>query len=300
MTPLNIVFYSSSSFCLPILEQIVNNPELYNLLGVVTQPDWTNRGKIYTNPISHYCKQNNIRLFQPYKLNKSFDEYKEFFPIIDLGVVASYGQIISTQILEHAKYGMINWHPSALPKYRGPTPIQTSLLNGDTQGALTWIVMDKGMDSGDIISSINVDYQEMGFGELSVLIGELGRQTLDEVVIKHLNNQASPQDHTQATFTHIINKDDGLIENHLLLSNAEILRRIKAYDVFPKTKIITVKYGMIKLISVLPMIKDSIKINYEDSNFYYSSSNLYLKTLNGVLTVKEFQLDNGRYIKLKQ
>jgi methionyl-tRNA formyltransferase len=298
MLPLKIIFFSSSAFCIPIIDAILINPN-YELIGVVTQPDWTNRGKIYKNPIAKYLENKSIKLFQPVKINLSYDELLKTFPDVDLGVVASYGQIISTQVLEHPKHGMINWHPSLLPLYRGPTPLQTSLLNGDKNGGLTWIKMDKGMDSGDIIKQYKVEYHGATFSQLINSIGELGGKTIDEVITQYIENPSSlkKQNHEQQTSTKMIKKDDALITNVKELTNNELLQHFRAFDAFPKTKITTIRFGEIKLLDIDIWTNSTIKIDEEDQDFYYAGGKIILKTKDGAILVKELQLETGRVIK---
>jgi methionyl-tRNA formyltransferase len=298
MTPLKIIFFSSSAFCIPILDAIINNPE-YELIGVVTQPDWTNRGKLYKNPIAKYLEKYSVKLFQPTKINQSIEEFKTIFQVFDLGVVASYGQIINSDILNHPKLGMINWHPSLLPLYRGPTPLQTSLLNGDSNGGLTWIKMDKGMDSGDIISQIKMEYNNQPFSKLINALGELGGMTIEEVITSYKSNinNLQKQNHELATATKMIKKEDALIADVHQVSNIELLNHFRAFDAFPKTKIVTSKFGEIKLLDIDIWTNSTIKIDEEDQDFYYAGGKIILKTKDGAMLIKELQLDTGRVIK---
>ena len=298
MVPLKIVFFSSSSFCIPIIDSILNNPKL-DLIGVVTQPDWENRGKTYKNPIGKYLEKKDVKLLQPNVINKSFDEFITQFPDIDLGVVASYGQIISTQVLEHPKLGMINWHPSLLPKYRGPTPLQTSIFDGDQNGGLTWIKMDKGMDTGDIIKQYKVDYGNKKFSEIISSIGILGGETIDEVIESYIKNINSliPQDDSLKTITKMIQKEDAMVNDVRNKPSSLIMNHYRAYDAFPKTKIVTSKFGPIKLLNIEIWDKSKLTIDEEDEDFYYSNGKIILKTQDGIILVRELQLESGRIIK---
>jgi methionyl-tRNA formyltransferase len=298
MLPLKVIFFSSSSFCVPIIDAILANSEL-ELVGVVTQPDWTNRGKVYKNPISKYLEKKDIKLFQPTKINQSIDDFKKEFPIVDLGIVASYGQIISTQVLDHPKLGMINWHPSLLPKYRGPTPLQTSILNGDTNGGLTWIKMDKGMDSGDIIKQYNIEYNNKKFSELILELGLLGGKTIDEVIKLYIQNinSLTVQNHTQLSTTKMINKEDAMLNDIQNITSLQLMNHYRAFDAFPKTKITSYKFGMIKLLDIEIWNKSNLTIDEEDQDFYYAGGKIILKTKDGVILVRELQLESGRIIK---
>jgi methionyl-tRNA formyltransferase len=298
MLPLKVIFFSSSSFCIPIIDAIIANSEL-ELVGVVTQPDWTNRGKVYKNPISKYLEKKDIKLFQPIKINQSIDYFKKEFPTIDLGIVASYGQIISTQVLVHPKLGMINWHPSLLPKYRGPTPLQTSILNGDLNGGLTWIKMDKGMDSGDIIKQYNIEYKNKKFSELITELGLLGGKTIDEVIKLYIQNinSLTVQDHTQLSTTKMIKKEDAMLNEVHNITSLQLMNHYRAFDAFPKTKIATTKFGVIKLLDIEIWDKSQLTIDEEDEDFYYAGGKIILKTQDGAVLVRELQLESGRIIK---
>lgn len=294
--PLKIVFFSSSDFCIPIVEAILTNPNL-ELLGVVTQPNWENRGKIYKNPISNFAENNNLKLFQPTKLNQSLEEFIIFFGSFDLGVVASYGQIISNKILILPTLGMINWHPSLLPLYRGPTPIQTSIYQGDITSGLTWIKMDQGMDTGNIINQYSFDLTNKNFNQVSSELGIMGGETLDNNIQKILKKETlTKQDNTKATITRMIDKNISLIKPKNLISY-QILQHFLAYGEFPKTKIETKKYGLIKLINIEVYRQSIIDISQEDEDFYFSKGKIILKTKEGLILIKELELSNGRRVK---
>ncbi len=290
------VFFSSSPFTLPILEELLVNPK-FELIGVVTQPDWEQRGKMYSNPIASYCNKNKIRLFQPFKLNKEVENFKLFFQDFDLGVVASYGQIINSEILNFPKKGMINWHPSLLPLYRGPTPLQFSIANGDKSGGLTWIKMDKGMDSGDIIKSYNLEYNNENFNELINKFGKLGAKTVEEVVTQYETAILTPQDHELATFTKLLTKTSGFVEYPQKTSSNDLFAIYNAYYTFPKLVIPTTRFGEVKILDMEIFDSNDLKIEEEDSDFYYYKGKMYLKCLDGVLKINEIQLSNGRKVK---
>lgn len=118
---------------------------------IISTSEKINRGKIVVNPVLEYCRQSDIPFFAPIKLNSTFTELKEtYLNKTDFAILASYGQIISDEILNLPKYGFINWHPSLLPKYRGASPIQSVILHNETKTGLTWLNMVKAMDAGDI------------------------------------------------------------------------------------------------------------------------------------------------------
>jgi methionyl-tRNA formyltransferase len=303
--PLRIVFFSSSYFVVPLLESIHNSPKLVELLGVVTQPDTELRGKILKNPIATYCKKYNIPCFQPEKINTQVEYFAQQFPNIDLCIVASFGQIISEEILVLPKFGCINWHPSELPKYRGATPIQTALINGDTKSALSWIQMTNEMDAGDIIQQeIYIITLEETFTDLATSMCTLGIRTWPTVIKKLVSGEpCTPQNNSEATFCKKIKKVDCLV--HPELSSAvEIYNQWRAYIKYPGTKIYDNHYfkSTIKLINIsLDQITPSGDCIYEDSVWiqYKSGKSIttHLKCANNTLIkVLEISLENGKRV----
>ncbi|MGL4758129.1 MAG: methionyl-tRNA formyltransferase [Patescibacteria group bacterium] len=295
---LKIAFFSSSEFTIPILEEVLNNNR-YSLAGVVTQPDWENRGKVYKNPISTFCSKHSIKLFQPTKLKNEYNEFVDFFDNLDIAVVASYGQIIPIDFLIFPKYGMINWHPSLLPAYRGPTPLQTSISNGDTIGGLTWIQMDKGMDSGAILLQTQIPYGQKTFLELINEMGHLGRTTLQTAIDNSINQKSTKQIESKATFTKMLSKEDGLLQNPNNTNVEIVYNMFRAYNAFPKIKIRSDKYNLIKILDCSVEQIKNLAIDDEDEQFYYSKGKIYLKCLDGILKINQFQLENGRIMKSK-
>jgi len=144
------------------------------------------------------------------------DEFFEYFKSLnpDLCIVADYGRIIPSRYLKLPKYGFINIHPSLLPKYRGPSPIQTAIINGDTETGVTIIVVDEEVDHGKIVSSIKYSVLRIkGYKEIEKELAELGAKLLIETLPKYIGGQIKPreQDHSQATFTKMFAREDGRI-----------------------------------------------------------------------------------------
>ena len=154
----------------------------------------------------------------------------------DLVIVASYGKIIPKKILEIPKYGCLNVHPSLLPKYRGPSPIQTTILNGDKKTGVTIILMDEKIDHGEIISvSKFLISKKITHQELSRELAQLGVKLLIQTIPKWIRGEikAKPQDESKATYTKILKREDGKID--WLRPNQEIERQIRAFNPWPGT-----------------------------------------------------------------
>lgn len=154
----------------------------------------------------------------------------------DLIVVASYGKILSAEILKAPKYGAINIHPSSLPKYRGPSPIQTQILDGVKESAVTFIKMDEEVDHGPVLKKIPFEILEDDtFQSLAEKAFILASENVVNVIEGYVNKQIDPvpQDHSQATFTKIIKKEDGFINLDNVPSSEVLGKMIRAYYPWP-------------------------------------------------------------------
>jgi methionyl-tRNA formyltransferase len=211
---LNIIFFGTSDFAEIILKKLLS-AESCSLLAVITQPDQPfGRKKIMTPPPAKLlAEQHNLAILQPEEFNEKLEEQlKKFSP--DLFIVAAYGKIIPAHTLNIAKYGALNIHPSLLPKYRGPSPIQTALLNGDKTIGTTIMLLDEKMDHGPIINQQStIINQQDNYLSLSKKLAEQSAELLIKTIPDYLAGKikAQKQNHQQATFTRIIKKEDGFI-----------------------------------------------------------------------------------------
>lgn len=165
-----------------------------------------------------------------------FEEFKKINP--DICVVAAYGKIIPKEYLEVPKYGFLNIHPSLLPKYRGASPIQTVILNGDKETGVTIILMDEKVDHGPIIAQRklkNSKFQKPNYKQLEKELAELGAQLLIEIIPKLIKGEIKPieQNHNEATFTKKFSWPDGKIDWDK--TAVELDRQIRALNPEPGT-----------------------------------------------------------------
>jgi len=213
--PLRIIFMGTPDFAASTLQALIDGPD--EVVAVVTQPDRAKgRGKKLTPPPTKVIAENaDIPVLQPTKIKT--EEFRNglltYQP--DLFVVAAYGRILPTSILELAPMGCINVHGSLLPKYRGAAPIQWSIINRDEEVGVTIIQMDEGMDTGDILvkSAITPAPDETA-GSLFVKLAELGSETLLKAVkgLKEGTVISKPQEHELATHAPMFAKNDGCID----------------------------------------------------------------------------------------
>ncbi len=201
---MKIVYMGTPDFAVPALKALANDPK-HQVAAVFTQPDKPQgRKMILTPPDVKVCAQElDIPVYQPasMKTDEAYDLLKKIAP--DVIVVAAYGQILPERVLKLPPYGCVNIHGSLLPKYRGAAPIQQAVLNGDAVTGVTSMLMDVGLDTGDILLKKETPIGENEtsaelFDRLSVLGGELIRETLDALE----KGTVTPQKQDEALATH--------------------------------------------------------------------------------------------------
>jgi methionyl-tRNA formyltransferase len=213
-----IIFFGTPEFAVPSLQALIDRKE--NILGVVTQPDRpVGRGqKLKFSPIKDLALKHDIKILQPEKIKdpKFIDQFQKLSA--DLAVVAAYGQIFPKTLLEIPPNGFINVHSSYLPFYRGAAPINQAIINGEKETGVTIMLLDEGMDTGDIIQQEKtvIDPEEnasMLHDRLSVFGAELLGQAMDMLGSGGWN--PVPQDNQKATYAQLLKKEDGLINWNL-------------------------------------------------------------------------------------
>ena len=232
--PWRIIFFGTPSFALPTLRTLFEGPD--EVIAVVTQPDREKgRGrKVLFSPVKELALQHDLTPLQPEKVKEeAFQEaVRSLQP--DLIVVVAYGQILTKSILKIPKYGAVNVHASLLPKYRGAAPIAWTILNGEKVTGVTTMVMDEGMDTGDILLQAEVPIGDDETCEaLHDRLASSGARLLLETVekMKGGNIQPIPQDHSKATYAPPLKKEDGHID--WKKEAMEIDRQIRAFNPWP-------------------------------------------------------------------
>ena len=227
-----ILFMGTPDYATTIFIELLKSK--YEIVGLFTQPDKpVGRKQILTAPhIKQYCIDENINLpiFQPLKLrnnDEAVKQIKELKP--DFIIVAAYGQILPKEILDIAP--CINLHASLLPQYRGASPIQESLLNDDSYTGVTSMLMDEGLDSGDILAFQYLKVTptmevSAAFEELSQIAAKLTITTLDNFE----NIKPLKQNEAEVSFCKKIKKEDGLVD---FLDAKRLILKYKAYSYWP-------------------------------------------------------------------
>ncbi|MBU1146393.1 methionyl-tRNA formyltransferase [Patescibacteria group bacterium] len=229
-----ILFAGSGEFGATILEKLAGSK--FRPLAVITQPDKPIGRKQIPSPsrAKKIALEFGLETLEPKSLksNEAEEIIKKYEP--DLIVVADYGKIIPKNILDIPKFGAINIHPSSLPRHRGATPIQHTILEGDKETGVTIILMDEQVDHGKILNQKSgIKIQNLGYIELLKNLAEVGGDLILETIPPWLAGEIKPvtQDESRATYTKILTRENGKI--NWQKSAEEINRQVKAFEGWP-------------------------------------------------------------------
>jgi len=212
---MKIIFMGTPEFAVSSLKALIESD--HEVIAVIAQPDKPKgRGrKLAPPPTKILAEEHNILVIQPEKVRTEefLSELQDLSP--DLICVTAYGKILPKSILELPEHGCINVHASLLPKYRGAAPINWAIVRGETQTGITTMLMDEGMDTGDMLLKKEIQIEdEDDAGSLSEKLSQLGGDLLLET-ISHLEQgklTPSKQDESQATHAPMLKKSDGEIK----------------------------------------------------------------------------------------
>jgi len=230
----DIVFFSTGKFGLKTLEALNSDPQ-YRIRAVVTDSKKLKcRGKnIESSPVKELAKKLGLNVVEITSLDEEFTKkLKKLKP--DLGVVIDFRYIIPKYLFEIPKFGIVNVHPSLLPKYRGPTPIQSSILDGAKKTGVTIIKIDEGVDSGPILSQAEARLtKSANFEILYDYLAEAGAGLLLDTLPYYLTHELKPtnQNEAKASYSKMFTKKDG--EVTLQTPAVEVERKIKAFYPWP-------------------------------------------------------------------
>lgn len=241
---LNIIFFGGPEFSLSAFSSLLKNG--YFVGAVICNPDRAQGRKreIIFSPLKQAAREQNIEVMQPEDLRdpQTIRQIKKLKP--DLLVVSAYGQIIPQALLDGAPLGGLNIHPSLLPKYRGPSPIQYAIVNGDQETGVTVMLMDEKMDHGPILAQKKVPIASGETGKtLAAKLAKEGAAALIETLPLWLSATGGsagggeitpqPQDDEEATYTELLTREFGKINWDE--SAEKIERQIRAFHPWPGT-----------------------------------------------------------------
>ncbi len=232
-----IVFFGTDTFSLTALTALIEAG--YTIAAVITKPDSKQgRGHKLTPPVVKVlATENNIPVWQPNKLAEITTDIQAINRPI--GVLSSYGKIVPKSIIDLFEPGIINVHPSLLPKYRGPTPIETTIANGDTKTGVSIMQLASGMDNGPVYAAKEHPLTGKETAkELYHALADIGANLLLETLPGIIDGSLPPlaQDDDKASYTRLLTKEDAWLDIKEI-SAAKAEQHVRAYGIFPKTKI---------------------------------------------------------------
>ncbi|MBI4084298.1 MAG: methionyl-tRNA formyltransferase [Candidatus Levybacteria bacterium] len=233
---MKIVFFGTPHFVIPVLDALQKN---YDVVGVVTAPDSVTGRKrtLAPSPIKQYCINTltHVPVFTSKQFNNlAIEQLDNICP--DLFVIAAYGHLVPKNVLNLPKYGALNIHPSLLPKYRGPSPIQAAILHGDTETGVTIIKMDEEIDHGPIIAQWKFPLGNHDtFENLHTLLFQSAAKHLQRIISSYIKREITPipQNHARASFCGKVMKEDGFFDIDNPPSPEKLDRMIRAYYPWP-------------------------------------------------------------------
>jgi methionyl-tRNA formyltransferase len=295
MSKIKTIFIGTPEFAERIFRKIY--PALrdkFEIIAVITAEDKpVGRKQILTpSPVKKWAVENNLPILQPDKIRKPewIEKIKELKP--DLIILTAYGQIIPKEILDLPKYKALNIHPSLLPCWRGASPIQAVILNGDKETGVTIILMDEEMDHGPILENTKIQIpNSQTYKELSDKLADLAAELLIKTLPDWIEGKikAQPQDHSQATFCKLIKKEDGKIDWHK--SAEEIERQIRAFSDWPESYT-SFNGKQLKIIDTDAINKKTDKKIGEV--FLVDNKNLAVQTGQDILIIELIQLEGKK------
>ena len=293
MPKISCLFFGTPKFSIPSLKSIFDSG-LFEIRGVITQIDKPKgRSKTATSPpVKTWAQNHNLSVFQPDNLSKkNFEkDILQFLPI-DLILIVAYGKIIPPWITEISKFGALNLHPSLLPKFRGPSPIQSAIIAREKETGVSIILIDDELDHGPILLKKPVPIQKSEtYLSLHDRLSEIGAELLLKTAVKYARGEikSKEQNHEEATFTKMLAKEDGLI--NWGGSSEDIDAKIRALNPWPGTS--TLWNG--KQLIILEANPTNIPITSSPGTILQIKNSLFAATNDYMLEIKMLKLEGGK------
>ena len=292
---MKIIFMGTPEFAVSTLEGLIKGG--HEVVLVVTQPDKPKGrgGQMQLTPVKEAAISHNIPVYQPMRIREaeSVELLRNYNP--DAIVVTAFGQILSKEILEVPKYGCINVHASLLPKYRGAAPIQWAIIDGEKETGITTMLMDVGLDTGDMLDKaiVSIDKRETG-GSLHDKLAKLGGDLILKTLEKLENGTAirEKQDDALSCYAKMLSKELGNI--NFEQSAVEIERLVRGLNPWPSayTKLNGKTLKIWETVS-----QEAIFDGKAGEIVSVTKDEIIVMTGNGQLVIKELQLEGKKRMK---
>lgn len=301
--PIRVIFMGTPVFAVPTLKKLLAC-DYCKLVAVITQPDKKSGRvqKLVFSPVKKLALKHNVLVLQPKniknsKIKRTIDALRP-----DIIIVAAYGQILPQTILEIPRFGCLNIHASLLPKFRGPSPIQYTILENEKETGVTIMLMDEQMDHGDIVAQKKIKvYNKDTAISLCDRLSKVGAEVVMEVLPKWVLRKIKPvpQDHSKATYTKILKKEDGKID---WKDNVEkIERKIRAFYPWPGTytnfRCLTHNYPKLKRLKIIQAEVYTVDRRLKPGTVFQTpDKKLAVACGRGSLVLKKVQVEGKREI----
>ncbi|MDU5105877.1 MULTISPECIES: methionyl-tRNA formyltransferase [unclassified Clostridium] len=294
---MKIVFMGTPDFAVPSLKKII---DVFGVEAVFTQPDKPKgRGKkIAYSPIKEVALEHGIKVLQPIKLKddtEAINYLKELKP--DFIIVVAFGQILNKEVLDIPKFGCINLHASLLPMYRGAAPLNWAIIKGEKKSGNTTMLMDVGLDTGDMLLKDEVEItEEMTAGDLHDILMERGADLLIKTIDGLSNGTITPEKQTDETFyAKMLNKELALINwNNETKDIHNLIRGLNPWPIaYTNYENNYMKVFESKILNETTNKEPGTIVGV-------SKEGIKVATLDGVLLIKKIQFPNGKPLTVEQ
>lgn len=298
---MKIVFAGTSEFAVPILKTIKSQTN-WDISLVISEPakPQGRKNQLIDSPVSKLAKELNLNLLTPVSIKDIKQEIANVNA--DVMVVVSYGQILPLEVLEIPKFKTINIHPSLLPRLRGPSPIQSALAQGLMETGVSVMVIDKKMDHGPIISQevFLIDETE-NYLTLEFKLAQVASAMLMRDLPEYAFGEIKPkeQNHTEATFTKLIKKEDGLVD--WSKSASDIYNKWRAYINWPSVyTFFKNKSGEIVRLKLIEVGLQSASGHEQGEVFTDESKNICIACGDGVIKLIRVQPEGSKVLSAQE
>jgi len=300
MDHLKIMFFGTSEFAVPILEALVKTIKP-DITVVTAQDKPVGRKQVLTpSPVKEFARKHGIPTLQPKDVKdpQALEAIKGKNP--DLIIVAAYGKILPKEIVELPPYGSLNIHPSLLPKYRGPSPIQTAILNEEKKTGITIILMDEKIDHGPVLNQEAwMIKKNSTFKDLSAELAKIGAELLLKTLPSWINGEIKTrkQKEAEAVYTKILRKEDGKIDWGESASRIE--SRIRAFEPWPSAytrfKNIDNRFNVLKVLKGFVLKQTDIgPFGASGKTFLAPDDQIAVQTGKDFLVIERLQLEGKK------
>ncbi len=292
----SIVLFGTSDFAVPIFEAI-SADNRFCVNAVISKPDtYIGRKKILTaTPVSIFARAKNYTLLRPGSLRDSEVITSIQSYMSDIALVVAYGIFLPSDLYNFPRYKTVNVHPSKLPKYRGPSPLQNTILNNDTETAISYMLIDDKVDHGPLLAQYPyVCRTPATTPQLSYELSHLSAQHICDTLVSYMEGKihTTTQDESQASFTHLITTTQG--ELSPLTDSSVFLSKIRALAAEPGVYIVMQNGEKLKINSA-----HSIDECGDVGKFFTYEDSLALYVNDGAIVFDEVQKPGGTWMSGK-